>query len=214
MADEKTTTGQPVTDNATAAEAGQPWQADPVTFTQEQLDAIIADRLDRATTKTKADLLAELGIEDTATAKKTLAEAEAAKAAQMTELEKAQAQIAEAQAAAAKATTEAEAIKVQAAEAMLRAAVISKAGAFNDPMDAWSFIDRSKIEANEDGTYKGVDEALAALAEAKPYLVKADSAQTGPGTPSRAKPQGIVQKLFENQKQGGEPKPRRSTVKM
>ncbi|KKL93653.1 hypothetical protein LCGC14_1566710, partial [marine sediment metagenome] len=181
--------------------------------------AILKERLARAmstfTSKAKADVLAELGVEDIATAKKTLAEAEAARTAQMTELEKAKAEIAEVQAKAAQATAEAEAIKVEAAEALLQAAVISKAGSFQDPMDAWSFIDRAKIEVQDDGTYKGIDEALKTLIEAKPYLVKADSNTTGPGTPARTKPKSIVEKLLEkNQQQQGGEQPRRSTVKM
>jgi guanyl-specific ribonuclease Sa len=203
MTDEKTTTEQPEeTTNATAAGDGQ-GQAAPVTFTQDQLDAILKDRLERATTKTKADLLAELGIEDAATAKKTLAEAQAAREAQMSELEKAQAQIADLEAQSAQAKIEAEAIKAQADEALLRAAIISQAGNFNDPADAWSFVDRTKIEAQKDGTYKGIDEALKTLVEAKPYLVKANG-QPGPGTPARAKPKSIVEKMLEKQ-QGAKP---------
>lgn len=211
---EPTTTGQPVTPNAAAADAGQAGQPAPIATTQEQFDAMVKDRLERGSEKAKADVLAELGIEDVATAKKTLAEAQAAKAAQMTELEKAQAQIAEAQAQAAQSTTEAEAVKAQAAEALLRAAIISQAGSFNDPNDAWQFVDRSKIEVQEDGTYKGVDEALKAVADAKPYLVKADG-QPGTGTPARPKRQTIVEKLIEGQqKKEAAGEPRRSTIRM
>ena len=209
MADEPVEpTKQPEPIDATAADAGQ-GQPAPTTFTQEQFDAILKDRLARAmstsTSKAKADILAELGIEDVATAKKTLAEAETTRKAQMTELEKAQAEIAEAQAAATKATAEAAAIKAAATKDLLKAAIISKAGQFEDPMDAWSFIDRSKIEAQEDGTYKGIDEALKALTEAKPYLVKADNGTPGPGTPARRKPQTIVEKLLVQQ-EGSAPK--------
>jgi hypothetical protein len=211
MTDEATTTEQPETENANGGGDGQ-GQAAPVTFTQEQLDAILKERLERATTKTKTDLLAELGIEDAATAKKTLAEAQAAKAAQMSELEKAQAQIADLEVKSEQARIEAEAIKAQADEALLKSAIIAKAHGFNDPMDAWSFVDRSKIVTNEDGTYKGIDEAIKALTEAKPYLVKADG-QPGPGTPSRAKQKTIVEKIFEKNQQPGGEQPRRSTIK-
>ena len=203
METETPTTEQPE-NNATAAGDGQPGQPAPATFTQEQLDAIIKDRLDRAEAKTKADLLGELGIEDLKTAKQTLSEAEAARAAQMTELEKAQAEIAKAKELADKATTEAEAIKAQAAEALLKAAIISQAGQFNDPLDAWQFIDRSKVEVSEDGTYKGIDEALKSLIEAKPYLVKADGGN--PGTPAKARTQTIAEKLL-NKQPGGAKKP-------
>ncbi len=210
---EGTTTEQPETTDATAAGDGQ-GQPAPTTFTQDQLDTILKDRLARAMSTTKADVLAELGVEDVATAKKTLAEAEAAKKAQMTELEKVQAEIAEIQAKATQATTEAEAIKAKATEDLLKAAIISQSGNFNDSADAWLFIDRSKIEVQEDGTYKGIDEALKVLTEAKPYLVKADAGAPGPGTPARARPKSIVERVIEkNQQQGGE-QPRRSTVKM
>ena len=216
--DETTTTKKPETTDATAADAGQ-GEPTPTTFTQDQLDAILKERLARAmstfTSKAKADVLAELGVEDLATAKQTLAEAETAKKAQMTELEKAQSEIAEAQDQAAQATTEAEVIKAEAAQALLKAAIITQAGSFQDPMDAWSFIDRTKIEVNEDGTYKGIDEALKTLIEAKPYLIKTDSNTTRPGTPARTKPKSIVEKLLEkNQQQQGGEQPRRSTVKM
>ena len=211
-------TKQPETTDATAAGAG-PGQPAPTTFTQDQLDAILKERLARAmstfTSKAKADVLAELGIEDVAMAKKTLAEAEATKAAQMSELEKAQAQVTEAEAAATKATTEAEAIKAKAAEALLQAAVISEAGNFHRPLQAWLLADHSKIKLNEDGTYDGIEDALKALAETDPHLVKTDSNTTGPGTPARTKPKSIVEKLLEkNQQQQGGEQPRRSTVKM
>ncbi len=189
---------QPEDPNADGGGSGE-GQPASVTFSQEQLDAIVKDRLARATTKTQADLLAQLGIEDVATAKKALAEADAARKAQMSELEKAQAEIAEAQAAVQKATADAEVIKAAAAEALLKAAIISQAGNLNDPMDAWQFIDRSKIELQEDGTYKGIDEALKALAESKPYLVKVANGNQGPGTPARARPQTILEKMVAKQ---------------
>lgn len=209
---EGTTTEQPETTNATAAGDGQEGQsAAPATFTQEQLDAILKDRLTRATTKATTDLLEDLGIEDVATAKQTLVDAKTAHEAQMSELEKAQAQITEANARTAEAEIKAEAVKAQAAEALLKAAIISQAGDFNDPNDAWSFVDRSKIEAQEDGSYKGIDEALKSLIEVKPYLIKADST-SGPGTPARPKGQTIMEKLLEDKKKTGEKRP--STVRM
>lgn len=197
---EPTTPEQPEDPNADGGGSGQGQPAPAITFSQEQLDAIVKDRLVQAKRNNQADLLAELDIEDVATAKKTLADAKAAQAAQMTELEKAQADIAEAKAAAEKATDEAKVIKAEAAEALLKAAIISQAGHLNDPMDAWQFVDRSKIEIQDDGTYKGIDEALKALAESKPYLVKVDNGNQGPGTPARPKPKTIVEKLLAQQK--------------
>ncbi len=207
-----TTTEQPETTDATAAGDGPGQPAPTVTYSQDQIDEMLKPRLDRAKDKAKADLLAELGVEDTATAKKTLAEAQAAREAQMSELEKAQTQIADLEAQSVQAKAEAETIKAQVDEALLKSAIIAKAVGFNDPMDAWSFIDRAKIEVQDDGTYKGIDEALKILIEAKPYLVKTDSFTPGPGTPARTKPKSIVEKIFEkNQQPSGEP--RRSTIK-
>ena len=40
----------------------------------------------------------------------------------------------------------------------------------NDPADVLAFVDRSKIEVQEDGSIKGLDEQLTALKESKPYL--------------------------------------------
>jgi len=208
---EGTTTEQPETTDATAAGDGQGLPA-PTTFTQDQLDVILKERLARAMSTSEADFLAKLGIDDIATVKKTLADAEAAKKAQMTELEKARAEIAEAETKAAQATTEAEALKAQADEALLQAAVISQAGNFHRPLQAWLLVDHSKIKLNEDGTYDGIEDALKTLAETDPHLIKADDGQPGPGTPARAKPKSIVEKIFEkNQQPSGEP--RRSTVK-
>ena len=214
MDPEETTTKQPETDaNATAADTG-PEKPRPATFTQEQLDAIVKDRLERATKKTTADLLNDLGVDDLETAKKTFADAQKAREAQMSELERVQAKVAEAEALAAQATTEAEAIKAQAAEAMLKAAIISKAGDFHNSNDAWLYIDQSKIKVDDDGAYTGIDEALKALIEEQPYRVKTDNGQPGPGTPARAKQKTIVEKLLENQKnQGANEEKRPSTIR-
>lgn len=201
MADNKPTTEQPEKQDATAAGDSQPGQQTLAKFTQEQLDAIVKDRLERATTKTTADLLAQLGIEDIKTAKETLEAAKKSREAQMTELEKAHATIAALEAQSEAVKIEAEAIKARADEALMKSAIIAKAGNFNDPMDAWQFVDRSKIEVSEDGTYKGIDEALKTLTEAKPYLVKVGNGNepTGPGTPTRPKMKTVAERLLEQQ---------------
>lgn len=206
---EPTTPEQPEDPNADGGGDGQ--EQPKFIYSQEQFDAMVKDRLARATTKTQTDLLAQLGIEDVETAKKTLADAKTAQAAQMSELEKAQAEIAEAKALAQKATADAEVVKMAAAKALLEAAVISKAGHLHNPMNAWRLMDRSKIEVDEDGTYKGIDEAIKALVEEQPHLVKAANGNQGPGTPARRKAKTVVEKLLEDKKEGAEP--RRSTIK-
>lgn len=170
---------QPETPDATAADAGQ-------SFTQAQLDAIIAERLKRAKESNTQELLQTLGVEDLDTATKAIKEAAAAKQAQMSELEKAQAEVAAANEKAAKVEAEAKAIKATAEEALLRAAVMSAATMFNDASDAWLHIDRSRIEVQADGTYKGIDEAIKAVIEAKPYLAR-QGQQPNLGTPTPAR---------------------------
>jgi hypothetical protein len=143
-------------------------------------------RTDEAAKKARATLLAEIGVEDVAAVKAALAAAEAAKQAQMSELEKAQAAADKAKSEAEKAQAERDTALAYAAETLLRAAVVSEASGqgFNDPADAWLYIDRAKVETTEAG-YKGLTEAVKAVAEAKPYLLKADSSPAARGTPTR-----------------------------
>ncbi len=167
-------------------------------FTQEQLDAIIKDRLERATTKTTSDLMAQLGIENVDEAKKTLEDAAKLKQEQMSELEKVQAQVTEAMAQTAQAKADMEAMKLKTDEALLQAAIISKAQSFNDPMDAWLFIDRSKVKTDEDGSYNGIEEALKVLSETKPYLVKVETnGNAKSGTPTRPVSKTVAERLLE-----------------
>lgn len=57
---------------------------------------------------------------------------------------------------------------------LVRSAVVTaaaKAG-FVDPDDAFALVDRGALEISEDGTVTGLDEAIRAIAKAKPYLVR------------------------------------------
>jgi hypothetical protein len=171
-------------------------------FTQEQLDAIIRDRLERAKDKTTSDLMAQLGIENIEQAKTTLEDAAKLKEAQMSELEKAQTQVTEAMAKAAQAKLDMETMQIKANEALLKAAIIAKASGFNDPMDAWMFVDKSKIEIGEDGSHTGIDEAIKLLVEHKPYLIKVETnGNAKSGTPARPTPKTIAERLLsQNEK--------------
>ncbi len=179
---------KPEDDNSNGTGKGQ------VQFTQEQLDAIIRDRLERATTKTTSDLMAQLGIEDIDQAKETLEQAAKLKTEQMTELEKAQAETAKAVEQMTQVNAQMEKMKVETNEALLKAVIVAKAISFNDPLDAWLFIDRSKIETDENGAYTGIDEALVELSESKPYLVSVENSKSG--TPTRSVPKTIAERLL------------------
>jgi len=121
------------------------------TFTQDQLDAILADRLARERTrfadyddlKVKAAKLAEL------------------EQAQMSELEKATAR---AQALEA----ERDRALARANETLVRSAFIAEAAKLGvvHPEDAFALSDASGVVVGEDGKVSGVTEAVAALVEA------------------------------------------------
>jgi hypothetical protein len=162
-------------------------------------EEIITTDVDPAPVDTGTDVQAELerlrkALKETnkeaADRRKKLEAFEAAEkerqAAQMTELEKAQAQATEALKKAEEAEQARTATEAKALERLMRAEVISAASqlGFNDPADAWNFIDRTKITVTDEDTFEGIDKALEAVVKSKPYLVKADKAASG-GTPTR-----------------------------
>jgi hypothetical protein len=167
-----------------------------VSLTQDQFDAIIADRLERErkkysdydTLKTRAAKLQE--IED---AQKT------AEQKQIERIQQLEAQAA--QALTARREADLKSVLVSAA---------SKAG-FVDPMDAYAMLDKSKIKIGDDGTVEGVEDAIKALVEAKPYLIKApEPATTKPsitrqvptGNPAGT-PNGVSLEWYKSRRGGG-----------
>jgi len=86
--------------------------------------------------------------------------------ATLTAQQKLEQQLAEAQ----KALTRAEADRQQT---LIQSAVIAKAAAlgFADPQDAYGLLDMAKVTV-ADGKVAGIDEALAEMAKAKPYMLK------------------------------------------
>jgi hypothetical protein len=129
------------------------------TFTQTELDAIIADRLKRERAKTS----------DYDDLKAKASKLDELEEAQKSELEKAQERADKAEALAKAAEERAQAIA-------LRSAIVAAASRldFVDPEDAFALLDKSALKQNDEGKLEGVDEALKALAEAKPHLLKQD----------------------------------------
>lgn len=164
---------------------------DKRTFTQTELDALFAARAKSAGSKATADLLKELGVENIEDAKKLLVEADKARKDQMTELEKAQVEIEEAKTAEAEAQKLAEQREALANERLMRAAVIAEASKPDHKFsqdaisDVWSFVDRSKLEVDDEGNVSGVEDAVKAVAKDKPYMLETQPAT--PGTPPRDK---------------------------
>jgi hypothetical protein len=173
----------PVTDNGDGSEG------EKKTYTQKELDGLFGERARQAKQTAINDLLKDLGVESPDAIKAALKAAAEAKAAQMTELEKAQAAATEAQKRAEDAEQARATAEAKAQERLLRADVLIEASkqGFNDPADAWLHLDKSLVEGKEDGSFKGIEKAVKAVLETKPYLGK--KADKAIGTP-RTQPNG------------------------
>lgn len=193
--------------------AGDNGQDTAITFnSQAELDAMFKPRMAQAAKQAEAKMLETLGVENVDALSKAIKDAEAAKQAQMTELEKAQAEIATAKEKAATAEAEAATVKAAAEKALLKAAVISAAGTFQDPNDAWLYVDQSKITVNEEtGEYEGIEDAIKAVAEAKAYLLKQEDTNPNRGTPPRK--QTSVQRTWQQTQQPPQNTPPVPTIK-
>lgn len=136
------------------------------TFTQEEVDRIVQERVRRATPADYADL------------QKLKEQHDAAEEAKKSELEKAQAK------ATAAETKAAEAI-AKANRTLRRAAILAAAAAANaaDADTIAVLLESSEdVTVDEDGTVKGAKKAVADLLKEKPFL----AGQSGGGTPSRS----------------------------
>lgn len=132
------------------------------TFTQDQVDRIVQDRLARAKATPPADY------EDLK-----------AKAAKFDELEQSQkTEIEKAMERASAAERERDQALLQAQEQTLRTAIIgAAAGKLADPSDAVALIDRSAVEFGKDGSPTNVGELVSSLLEAKPHLAASGGAR-------------------------------------
>lgn len=164
-------------DPATTGTAASAEKAIP----QSQVDALMA----RTRQEARERVLRELGFDKAEDAKARLEAAKALEDANKTEQQK----LADRLAAVEKERTDWQAreakLQAEKAEVLLRSAVIGKAAAagFADPTDAYRMLDLSQLKATDSGDVDGLDAALKALGEAKPYLLKATPriAPTNPG---------------------------------
>jgi hypothetical protein len=90
-----------------------------------------------------------------------------------------------------------------AQERLLRAAVTTAAAKANfaDPDDAWRFIDATTLEVGDGGAVNGLDEAIQAIAKAKPYLLRPTGTQqhmsaTNPANPTAKSDEQMRQEMF------------------
>lgn len=177
----------------------------PKTFTQEELDEIVKKRLERERNKSAE----QYGDYDDVKAK--LAEYEKAeeerKKQEMTEIERLQAEKEEADKKALEASEAAQKAQEKANTRILNTEIKSVARAFdaNDPGDVLALLDKSTIQLDENGNYQGVEEAVNALKESKPWMFKkvvgADAAGgANPGTNPRANEILALEKELEEAK--------------
>jgi hypothetical protein len=161
----------PVETNGDGADKGE-----VKSYTQAELDRMFGERTRQARKAGIAELLKELGVEKAEDIKAALQKAKEAEEAQLSELEKANKRAADLEAKAKQADEARTIAETRAQEKLLKAAVMAEATrqGFNDAADAWQFVDRTKIEAGEDDSFKGLDKAVKAVLEAKPYLAKAE----------------------------------------
>lgn len=143
------------------------------------LDPAVRATFETHTTKLKSALVSERGVnKESKGALKRLQELEAAEAkrkeAELSELEKVTK-------TAQKAEAEKAALLSQLTEERVRNAVLAAAAkaTFADPQDAYAMIDRDSLVIDDNGKITGVEEAIKALAKAKPYLL-AEAVQTTP----------------------------------
>jgi hypothetical protein len=150
---------------------GDPPPTDPPggkTFTQAELDEILAKRLKREKEK-QAETDAKL---------KRLEEFEKAeeerKKAAMTEAEKLKAEKEEADKKAQEAADQAKKAQETANQRIINTEIRSIARSMNanDPNDVLALLDKSGIEMDDEGNVKGVEDVVKALKEAKPWMFK------------------------------------------
>lgn len=138
------------------------------TFTQAEIDEILQKRLKREKEKQ-----AELDVKLKRLEEFEKAEDERNKAA-MSEAERLKAEKEEASKKAEEATEAAKKAHESANQRIINTEIKSIARSLNanDPADVLALLDKSTIEMDADGNVKGIDDAIKALKEAKPWMFK------------------------------------------
>lgn len=137
------------------------------TFTQAELDDIVAKRLERERKK----------YGDYEDLKSKLTELQAAederKRGEMTEIERYKTDLEKAQSSYRALESELTSMRESVKQERIRNAFITAAQAANIAYidDAWALADRSGINVGDDGNIAGVDAVIASLVETKPFLV-------------------------------------------
>ncbi|HDX9631824.1 TPA: phage scaffolding protein [Bacillus cereus] len=172
---------------------------------QEELDELVKKRLERERKKSPE----KYGDYDDVKAKLAAFEKaeEERKKQEMTEVERLQAEKEEADKKALEASEAAQKAQEKANTRILNTEIKSVARALdaNDPGDVLALLDKSSIQLDENGNYQGVEDAVNALKESKPWMFKkvvgADAAGgANPGTNPRANEILALEKELEEAK--------------
>lgn len=137
------------------------------TFTQAELDDIVAKRLERERKKygDYDDLKTKLAEYER--------EREEKQRAEMTEIERFKADLEKEQAAKQSLESELTTLRESVKQERIRNAFITAAQAANIAYldDAWALADRSGVSVGDDGSVAGIDAVIASIVETKPFLV-------------------------------------------
>ncbi|MFL1672191.1 phage scaffolding protein [Paenibacillus dendritiformis] len=137
------------------------------TFTQAELDDIVAKRLERERKKygDYEDLKSKLTEYER--------EREEKQRAEMTEIERFKSDLEKEQAAKQSLESELTTLRESVKQERIRNAFITAAQAANIAYidDAWALTDRSGVSVGDDGNIVGIDAVIASLVETKPFLV-------------------------------------------
>lgn len=167
------------------------------TFTQDEVNRMIADRGKRYGEQQNKAMLESLGFESAEALKAMLDDAQKLRQERMSELERAQEAAKKATDARTKAENERDDAIRNVETTLIKSAFVAAAAALNvaHPDDAYALADRSSVERHEDGEITGVTEAVQALVDSGRIPLKglptapATDAGAGNGTkPSKPYP--------------------------
>lgn len=168
------------------------------TFTQEELDAMFANRATQAKTSALTDLFKEIGVESADSLKALITKAKEADDAQKSELQKAQDKANAAEKTLADQKTAHDTViaglekRIQDTEIKITAQAevkdkdgkVTRPRARADALDAVLVMIERKEIVNKDGTYTGIEDALGALFKAKPFMFETEPEPPAKGSPS------------------------------
>ncbi|MBG9736579.1 hypothetical protein [Paenibacillus alvei] len=157
------------------------------TFTQAELDDIVAKRLERERKKygDYEDLKTKLTELQTAEDER--------KRGELTEIERYKADLEKEQASKQTLESELTTLRESVKQERIRNAFITAAQSANIAYidDAWSLADKSEINVGDDGKVVGIDALIASLVESKPFLVAQNPTKPKTiGDPTDAPPKG------------------------